>query len=221
MAASALDAAPVEIGVRVPGGGGPGNTGPRDPGGGGGGGGGDEDHRRIPLYQLGLTLALISITTLFIAMAMIFYARSRVSVNWQPIPRPPALWLSTGLLLLSSVMMELARRALWRREWFVYRRRLLLTSFLGFSFIAAQLLALTELARKGYYLRWNPHASEFFVFTGLHGLHVIAGMIALIYLLLRRGKNWSRHRMISNLVATYWHFMGLVWIGLFAILLNL
>ncbi len=118
-------------------------------------------------------------------------------------------------------MIEWARRALAVRCWFVYRRRLLLTRFLGLSFIAAQLLALTELVRQGYYLSSNPHASLFYVFTGLHGIHLICGMCVLNYLLLRRRRNWFQHRMISNLVAIYWHFMGLVWVGLFAVLMLL
>ena len=220
MPASALEAAPVELEIKVPGGGGPGDLGPDHPGR-GGGGGGDDDERRVKLYQFGLALAIISITTLFAAVAMIYYTRSRVPFYWEPISAPPALFLSTGILMLSSLMIEWARNALRDRRWFVYRRRLLLTSFLGFSFIAAQLLALAELVRQGYYLRSNPHASIFYVFTGLHGIHLLLGMLVLNYLLLRRKKSWQTHQMVSRLVATYWHFMALVWIGLFAILLIL
>lgn len=215
----ALETAPLELEIRIPGGGGPGDLGPDDPG--RGGGGGDDNPRRVTLYQLGLTLALISITSLFIAVAMIYYTRSRIPFYWEPIRTPHALWLSTGILALSSLMIEWARRALAGHQWFVYRRRLLLTSFLGLSFIAAQLLALTELLKQGFYMRSNPHASVFYVFTGLHALHLLGGMLVLNYLLLRRGRNWDRHRMISNLVAIYWHFMGLVWAGLFVILMLL
>jgi cytochrome c oxidase subunit 3 len=216
----ALETAPVEVEIKVPGGGDPGDLGPDDPGR-GGGGDGDDDRRRVQRYRLGLTLALISISTLFIAVTLIYYARSRVPFYWQPISPPPALWLSTAILMLSSLMMEWARNALSDHRWFVYRRRLLLTSFLGFAFIAAQLLALAELVRQGYYLRSNPHGSVFYVFTGLHGIHLMAGMIMLNYLLLARRKNWIRHRLVSNLIAVYWHFMGLVWVGLFAVLMLL
>jgi cytochrome c oxidase subunit 3 len=217
MSASAVETAPVEIEVKVPGGGGPGNLGP-DGRGGGGGGGGDDDGGRLKLYRLGLALALVSITTLFVSATLIYYSRSRLPLYWQPIRPPHALWLSTGILVLSSLMMEWARKALAAHRWFVYRRRLVLTSFLGFSFIAAQLLALAELVGQGFYLRSNPHASVFYMFTGLHGVHLVGGMMVLNYLLLSRGRNWNRHRMVSNLVAIYWHFMGLVWVGLFTVL---
>ncbi len=218
MSALALEAAAAEVEVKLPGGGGPGDLGPQDPGG-GGRGDGDDHRRRAVLYKLGLALALISITSLFFAVVLIYYTRSRMPFYWEPIHPPPALWLSTAILLLSSLMIEWARRALADRRWFVYRRRLLLTSFLGFSFIAAQLIALSELVRQGYYLRGNPHASVFYVFTGLHGAHLIGGMAVLNYLLLRRGRNLARHQMVSQLVAIYWHFMGLVWMGLFAVLM--
>ncbi len=217
MPAQALETAPVELELKVPGGGGPGDLGPDGPGR-GGGGGGDDDRHRVQLYRLGLTLALISITTLFIALTMIYYSRSRLPLYWQPIRPPHALWLSTAILGLSSLMIEWARHALAGHHWFVYRRRLLLTSFLGFSFIASQMLALAELLKQGFYLRSNPHASVFYVFTGLHGIHLLGGMMVLNYLLLSRGRNWNRHRMVSNLVAVYWHFMGLVWVGLFIVL---
>ncbi len=218
MPAPALEAAPVELEIKVPGGGGPGAAGPEDPGRGDGGGGDDDEPRRFQLYRLGLTLALISIGTLFFALAMIYYSRSRTPRYWQPIQTPVVLWLSTGILALSSLMIESARRALAGHRWFVYRRRLMLTTFLGLSFIASQLIALSELVRRGYYVRSNPHASVFYVFTGLHAAHLLVGMMVLLYLLFRRGKNWNRHRMISGLIAVYWHFMGLVWVALFAIL---
>jgi cytochrome c oxidase subunit 3 len=217
---AALEHAPVELEVQIPGGGGPGITPPDDPDP-GGGGGGDDESRRLALYKLGLTLALISITSMFIAVALAFYTRSRIPDFWEPIRPPRALWLSTGILALSSLMIEWARRALARHRWFIYRRRLLLTSFLGFAFIAAQLLALAELVGEGFYLHANPHASVFYVFTGLHAAHLSGGMLALVYLLVRRGRTWLQHRTVSTLVAIYWHFMGLVWIGLFAVLLLL
>lgn len=217
---AALEHAPVAVEPVFPGGGGPGEGGPDDPGGGGGGGDGDE-RRRMSLYKLGLGLALISITALFAAVAIVYYTRSQIPQYWVPVRPPRALWLSTGILLLSSLMIEWARRALHEHRWFVYRRRLLLTAFLGFAFIAAQLLALTELVREGMHLRLNPHASVFYVFTGLHGVHLGGGMLVLVYLLLRRGRNWFRHRTVSDLAAIYWHFMGILWVALFALLLLL
>lgn len=218
MSAPALEAAPVreELELGRPGGGGPGDAGPD--GGGGGGGDPDDDQRRVSLYRFGMMFALISITTLFATLGFIFYIRSRNADLWEPIHLPSALWLSTAILLLSSLTLELARRALANHEWFAYRRRLLLTSYLGLAFLTSQLLALGELAKAGVFLPRNPHASTFYLFAAAHGLHLLIGMIAVNYLLFRRGRTWNRHRELSGLVATYWHFLGGMWMVLFGLL---
>ena len=132
---------------------------------------------------------------------------------------PHALWASTAILGLSSWILELAREALRERHWFAYRRRLLLTVYLGLAFIACQGAALWQLIRQGMYLQGNPHAAVFYVFTGAHGFHLACGMVGLNYLLFRRGRDWSQHRALSGSLAIYWHFMGVLWLGLFLLLL--
>jgi cytochrome c oxidase subunit III len=215
---SALETVTVVVEPRVPGGGGPGNEGPGY-GGDRGGGDNDDSGKREDLYRLGIALLIISIASLFAGLAIAFWMRSQTVFLWQPIPAPKPLWFSTVILILSSIMLELSRGALYRHQWFAYRRRLLLTIYLGLAFIACQLLALGVLLREGYSFRGDPHSAVFYVFTGVHGAHILCGMIALNYLLFRRGRNWQQHRLTSGAVAAYWHFMGVVWIGLFGLLL--
>ena len=218
---AALEHAPVLVlEPKLPGGGGPGGHGP-DYGGGGGGGGRDDDGRKGTLYRIGLALTFLSVGSLFATLILIYYTRSRAPLWWEPITPPRALWLSTGILLGSSIILELARRSLSLGEWFVYRRRLAVTSFLGFTFLASQLLAVKELIEHGVHLSGNPHASLFWVFAGAHGAHVAGGMIALNYLLFRRGATWKSHRLVAGTIAAYWHFMGLIWVVLFVVLLSL
>jgi cytochrome c oxidase subunit III len=214
----ALDAAPtvVELESGQPGGGGPRDAGPD--GGGGGGGGEPNDEHRAGMNRFALMLALISITTLFATLAIVFILRSRSAMEWQKIRLPMALWLSTGILGLSSFTLEKARHALREHRWFAYRRRLLLTSYLGLAFLTSQLLALGELVRQGVFLPGNAHASTFYIFAGAHGLHLLGGMVALNFLLFRRGRTWEYHSEVSGLVATYWHFLGVTWLFLFALL---
>lgn len=220
MAASALDAAPVvEVEPRHPGGGGPGNLGPDGGGGGGGDGDRDDGRRRVSLYRLGALLTVASVGALFITLALAFWFRSRTAHMWQAIESPRALWISTLILGLSSLTLELARKSLREGHWFAYRRRLLLTIYLGLAFIACQGAALFALMRQGMYLENNPHASVFYVFTGAHGFHLVFGMIALNVLLFRRERSWSQHAAVAEASAIYWHFMGLIWLGLFLLLL--
>ena len=137
MSPQALDAAAAEVATKLPGGGGPGDRVPDDPGGDGRGGG---DQPQAMLYRLGLALALASIAALFISLVVVYVVRSRTATYWQPVHPPPALWISTGMLLASSLTFEWARRALAKGEWLVYWRRVLLTAWLGASFLGAQLL---------------------------------------------------------------------------------
>jgi cytochrome c oxidase subunit 3 len=216
----ALEHAPVlELEAKLPGGGGPGGREPDE--GGGGGGGRDDDGRKGALYRIGLVLTLVSVGSLFGTLILIYYTRSRAPLWWEPIQPPRALWLSTGILLGSSVVLELARRSLERREWFVYRRRLAVTSYLGFAFLTCQALALKELIERGIRLDGNPHASLFWVFAGAHAAHVVGGMVALNYLLFRRRATFAWRRLVTGTVATYWHFMGMVWVVLFVVLMAL
>lgn len=214
MSTSALDAAPVvDAKLRVPGGGGPGDLEPGDRWEGGGGPRGSES-----VYRLAAWLTVAWVSSLFAALAMAYWLRSKNVFLWRPIDVPAALWLSTVVLGLSSLMLELSRRALGEKRWFVYRRRLLLTIYLALGFAACQGAAMFDLMRHGFYLRADPHSSAFYVFTAAHALHLAGGVVALNYLLLERGRKYGRHRELLGAIAIYWHFMGIVWAGLFALL---
>ena len=222
MSAMALDAAPAaeELELPVLGGGGPGDAGPFD-GGGGGGDGRDDDDPDGALQRLGVLLAMISIAALFTALCLAFLLRSRTQSMWVSVPMPRVLWLSTALLLFSSLTMQSARKALVRRDGLRYRNRLLFTGLLGLAFLSSQLTGIYELARTGAYASGNPHAALYYLFTGIHGVHLLGGLVAVNWLVLRPSRSWAREREANGTVAIYWHFMDLVWAALFGILLML
>ena len=117
--------------------GGPRGGGPHSPddGSGGGGGGGDEDDHSgyIPdLSILGMRVMLVSVTTLFIALSIAYFARSRSPLFWQPVHIPQLLWLSTFQILVSSVALEAARRHFVIRDLGGYANWLAITVFGGF-----------------------------------------------------------------------------------------
>lgn len=213
--------------------GGPNGGGPRDldPDGGGGGGGDDDDHepqRAQPepgAGRLAMQIVLVSISVLFITIAIVYFWRSRTPMRWQPVGVPGFLWLSTALILASSGALETARRAFIRSQANQYARWVLITFFLGLAFLISQLLALRQLIGQGIYLRHNPHSSLFYVVTGAHGVHLLGGMTALFYLMLRASlatgdirAQLGRQRTLMSVSTLYWHFLDALWVALFALL---
>jgi cytochrome c oxidase subunit III len=102
--------------------------------------------------------------------------------------------------------------ALFRRWWTV-------TIALGLLFVAGQFMVWRQLAAQGVFLATNPSSSFFYVLTGLHGLHLLGGIGALLYVAYRR---WQRSRIpqttAASLAAIYWHFMDGLWVFLLALL---
>jgi cytochrome c oxidase subunit 3 len=175
-----------------------------------------EDPTRPPpgLYRVGLVATCGSIFAFFTALVLAYWWRSKTPPFWDPIELPKTLWLSTGLILASSVTFEVARRVFRKGQWRLASRLLLATATLGAAFLASQITAWRELVLHGAYLAQNPHSSFFYLFTGLHAAHLIGGLVALFVVVLARTKR--RERM--DVVTYYWHFLGVLWIALFAVL---
>lgn len=195
--------------------------------GGGGGGGRDDNWRREPTpdrYRLGMWVALASILMMFTALTSAYIVRMGGANEARTFDVPPFLWASTVLILASSFSIERARKSLRRGDVQASRRMLFVTLLLGLGFVAGQLLAWRQLVGAGFYLKSNPHSSFFYVLTGMHGLHVLGGILGLNYLLLRTSNPASerdvkaRRLRAVDAVTLYWHFMDGLWIYLFLLL---
>lgn len=200
---------------------GPNGGGPRK----NGGGAGSEGERLSgSSYRIGMWVALASVAMLFTALTSAYIVRASTSNDWQPISMPRMLWFSTGLIFISSITFEIARRSLRRESTGAYKRWLLLTVMLGLGFLATQFLAWRELVAQGVYLSSNPHSSFFYLLTGAHGVHLLGGILALDYLLLRslrkpnEKQGSARRQAAADAVALYWHFMDGLWVYLFLLL---
>jgi len=142
--------------------------------------------------------------------------------QWQPVRVPRTFFVSTILILTSSVTLEKARRriAIDLQE---YGRWLLVTLCLGLAFVASQLIAWRQLVAEGVFLSSNPHSSFFYLFSGAHGLHLMGGMIALAVLTARArrlllGIEDEKRTAGTEAVCLYWHFMDGLWVALFLLL---
>jgi cytochrome c oxidase subunit 3 len=180
---------------------------------------------RPTTYQLGTGIGLLSLTFFFGGLILAFAIRIEGQRVWERFAFPSVLWLSTLLLLLSSWTLEAARYALRRALVAVYRGRLAGTASLAALFLSVQGVAASELLRQGIGTHGNPQASAFYFFMGVHGAHLAGGLVWLGYLYLRAGtlfraseSELRSHRRAASAAAMYWHFMGALWVVLFAFL---
>ena len=177
-----------------------------------------EDPANSPpgLYRVGLLTSCLSISAFFVSLVIAYYWRKQTPPFWEPVPIPKTLGLSTVLILIGSATFETARRLFRRGEWRIASRFLLATASLGAAFLASQLTAWRSLVIHGAFLARNPHSSFFYMFTGLHAAHLIGGLVVLFVVVL--GK--SKRRELVDVATLYWHFLGVLWIALYWVLVT-
>ena len=192
---------------------------PARPDGGDGDGFGDgRPHLPQRIYVTGVTIAMAAILMFFMALVSAFIVRKGLGSDWRTFPMPRVLWLNTAILLASSFTLVRARRFFKRGDKAGFRHWWAVTTVLGLFFVAGQLIAWRELVSAGFYLASNASNSFFYVLTAAHGLHLLGGIIALLFV------GWGRLRRLTLATATeiagyYWHFMDGLWVFLFLLLL--
>jgi len=175
-------------------------------------------------YRIGMWVALASILMMFTALTSAYIVRAGSSSDWQPLTMPRVLWLSSALIIISSVTLETARRKLKGVLQNAHKRWLLVSAALGFAFLVSQLFAWRQLVQQGIYVSSNPHSSFFYLLTATHGVHLIGGLLALLFMALRTrggGDNplsTAKGQAATDAVTLYWHFMDFLWIYLFVLL---
>lgn len=191
----------------------------------GGDDGGDGNKRRGPQlpssrrYATAIVIALVSIVMFFMAMAAAFLYLRANSNRWVPLHLPAIIWVNTLILLASSAAMELARRSLAQANLRQFRRLWSAATALGVLFLLGQLLAWRQFVLAGFYVSTNQASSFFYIFTGLHGLHLLGGILALLYVSFRRFEHAKVSRSVAaEITSYYWHFMDGLWIFLLALL---
>lgn len=168
----------------------------------------------------GIWVGVFAITMSFAAFTSALFVREGTA-DWSHLALPSVLYLNTVVLLMSSATLEISRRCLaagasgdaegTRKAsgW------VLITLLLGSSFCAGQFHAWQQLRAEGIYLATNPNSSFFYLLTFLHALHVLVGVLALVYL---AGRLMASHttfrRSLFENTAVYWHFMGVLWVYL-------
>ncbi|PCJ22074.1 MAG: cytochrome-c oxidase [Gammaproteobacteria bacterium] len=177
---------------------------------------GIEYSSRIALYFL-----MMSVTTLFILFGFAYYLRMGLS-DWQPTPEPNLLWFNTLSLIFSSVALQWTSKAGQDGSRTALLSGLLVSGAFAGLFLVGQWVAWQQLVAQGYYLESNPANSFFFLITGLHGLHMLGGLLAWgkVVVKMGRGVDVEVLRNSIQLCAVYWHFLLLLWVALFYLLLS-
>lgn len=144
--------------------------------------------------------------------------------EWRPFELPIQLWISTAIIVASSITYEFGKRAVTRNDQPSAKKWLLATTVLGATFISSQILVWLELRQRGLYVSGNPYTGFFYLLTAIHAVHVLGGITALGSVLLRSWRPTAdqeairKRTALTQVVAWYWHFMGGLWLVLFILL---
>ena len=175
--------------------------------------------QRIHPHRFIMWIAIGSIVMMFAGMTSAYIVKKNQG-NWLAIELPIVFWYSTAVILVSSVTMYLANTALKAGKTSFYKTLITITAILGIVFISMQWEDFKDLETRGIALigpQSNSASSFLFVITGLHMLHVLGGVIALIVTFFRSfwGQEGQTNLVPTQIVATYWHFVDVLWIYLF------
>lgn len=167
-----------------------------------------------------LWMFMVSIVMVFAALTSAYLVR-QAEGNWLDYKLPSVLWISSIIILMSSITVQLSLRSLKRGNDRVAKITLAITILLGIAFMASQFNAWEILVANEVYFVGNPGGSFLYVLTGFHGFHLISGMIYLIviFIMISTKKVNKQNILPMELSTTYWHFLDGLWLYLFVFLL--
>ena len=161
---------------------------------------------RPEVHRTLLAALIATVGMLFAAFAAAFLEQRASGTDWQVLELPGLVWINTAILVLSSVVLEWARRKGSRAGVWV-------TLGLGLLFVAGQLALWANLRARGIYLPTSRYGSFVYILTGLHAIHLLAALVALLYGL--------AHPHVMRFITGFWHFLGVVWLYVLGVLLVL
>ncbi|MBS1783580.1 MAG: cytochrome c oxidase subunit 3 [Bacteroidetes bacterium] len=190
-----------------------------------------DQRKKVHPHKFLLWMAIGSIAMMFAGLTS-GYVVKEAAGNWRNFHLPIIFWVSTAVILLSSVTIALGLKAFRRREMPKYKQFISLTLFLGLAFGALQFLGFYELYSQPQQviisgevinrmlpvtLSGNPSESFLFIIFGIHLLHILGGIIALAIVFFRAFRKRIKVYNATGLeiVATYWHFVDILWVYLF------
>ena len=174
-----------------------------------------------PAAKTALWVFLAVASSLF-ALFISAYAMRLSLADWSPLPRPRLLMLNTAVLVGASLAMEWTAHAARRADRDALRRGLWASGLLTAAFVVGQLVVWRQFHASGFVVASSAASAFFYLLTGVHGLHVLGGLVAWgrAFLRVRAGADAAAIRLVVDLCATYWHFLLAVWVVLYALLVS-
>ena len=170
--------------------------------------------------KFALWLFLVTVLMIFAALTSAYIVR-QAEGNWLEYELPEIFWVTSGIVVLSSIAMQFAYFAAKKDNFIGLRIGMVATVLLGIGFLVGQWYSWVALVDREVFFVGNPAGSFLYVFTGLHAVHLISGVIFLVIVLILtfRDKVHSQALNTLEMATTYWHFLGGLWLYLFLFLL--
>jgi cytochrome c oxidase subunit 3 len=174
-----------------------------------------------PATKIALRVFLAVVAVLFMLLVIAYGGRMAYE-DWRPTPQLSLLWANTFVLILSSVALQWAQFSVRRGRIDGMRVGLLAGGAFTVVFLIGQVLAWRQLGAMAYFELTNPAIAFFYLITGLHGLHLLGGLVAWGRTV---AKVWgdfdeTKIRQSVEMCTLYWHFLLLVWLILFGLLFS-
>ena len=180
--------------------------------------------RTINLTKAHLGLrGIITVSIIFFSLFIVTYADRMLLHDWQKMPEPKLLWFNTFVLFISSVLFHWAKNKSDNQKFKEVKNLLLLIGFFAIIFFIGQLVAWKQLVEQGYFFNSNIANSYFYLFTTLHVLHLFGGLFFLKRItqkIFDRNSKLLTMQSGVKLCGIYWHFLFLVWLVLFGLMIN-
>ncbi len=183
----------------------------------------EENKARINAKQNLLWVSLVSVIMLFAGLTSAYVVRMAEG-NWEHLEMPVMFYISTAIILLSSITMNMAMNAAKKNNQAAISNFIWITFALGLAFIFFQVSAWSDFVSQGIFFAGKDSSASgayLYVLSGVHLAHVIGGLIVLIFVGIKslRGAYDSENRLGLKMAAIYWHFLDILWIYLFLFLL--
>ena len=174
-----------------------------------------QQRQKVHPHKFTLWVAIASIVMMFAGLTSAYIVKSSTA-GWEVIQKPVQFWYSTAAIILSSITVQLALRAFKQREMRKYRLLMVATVVLGIIFIALQWSGFQWMWDNGVRFKGASQGQFLYIIAGLHGLHVIGGIIALLIMTAKAfvGKTKSYNAVPVEVMSSYWHFVDALWIYL-------